>query len=46
MLCHHAFKGLVSKNRLGRQLLTNLKVYKGPNHLHAAQQGAELKAAN
>ncbi len=46
MLIHHAVKGMVPKNRLGRQLLTKLKVYKGPNHPHAAQQGAELKAAN
>ena len=28
-LIHHAVKGMVPKNRLGAQLLTKLKVYKG-----------------
>lgn len=44
-LIHHAVKGMIPKNRLGRQLLTKLKVYKGPNHPHAAQKPAVLKAA-
>jgi len=44
-LIHHAVKGMVPKNRLGRQLLTKLKVYKGPDHPHAAQQPNTLKAA-
>jgi len=30
--------GMLPKNRLGRQLLTKLKVYGGPEHPHAAQQ--------
>jgi len=46
MLIHRAVKGMVPKNRLGRVLLTKLKVYKGPNHPHAAQTPAALKAAN
>src|SRR5213593_1813573 len=33
-LIHHAVKGMIPKNRLGRQLLTKLKVYKGPKHPH------------
>jgi large subunit ribosomal protein L13 len=37
---------MIPKNRLGRVLLTKLKVYKGPNHPHAAQTPAALKAAN
>ena len=45
-LIHHAVRGMVPKNRLGRVLLTKLKVYKGPNHPHSAQQPAPLKAAN
>ncbi|MEY2408542.1 MAG: large subunit ribosomal protein [Verrucomicrobiota bacterium] len=45
-LIHHAVKGMVPKNRLGRVLLTKLKVYKGPSHPHSAQQPAGLKAAN
>jgi large subunit ribosomal protein L13 len=36
---------MVPKNRLGQQLLTKLKVFKGPNHPHAAQMPAALKAA-
>jgi large subunit ribosomal protein L13 len=31
-------RGMVPKNRLGRQMLTKLKVYAGPTHPHAAQQ--------
>ena len=45
-LIHHAVRGMVPKNRLGRQMLTKLKVYKGPTHPHAAQQAATVKAAN
>lgn len=40
----HAVKGMVPKNRLGRQLMTKLKVYKGSAHPHVAQQPAVLKA--
>ncbi len=42
-LIHRAVRGMVPKNRLGRQLMTKLKVYKGPDHPHAAQQPAALK---
>ena len=45
-LIHRAVKGMVPKNRLGAVLLTKLKVYKGPNHPHAAQLPDSLKAAN
>ena len=45
-LIHHAVHGMVPKNRLGRQLLTKLKVYKGPHHPHAAQQPEPLKATH
>src|SRR5216117_3302155 len=41
-LIAHAVKGMIPKNRLGDVLLTKLKVYKGPNHPHAAQQPAPL----
>ena len=44
-LIHHAVRGMVPKNRLGRQLMTKLKVVKGPNHPHAAQKPEALKAA-
>ncbi len=33
-----AIKGMLPKNTLGRQMLTKLKVYAGPEHPHAAQQ--------
>jgi large subunit ribosomal protein L13 len=33
-----AIKGMLPKNKLGRQLLSKLKVYAGPEHPHAAQQ--------
>jgi len=41
----HAVKGMIPKNRLGSQLLTKLKVFKGPKHPHAAQMPAALKVA-
>ena len=45
-LIHHAVKGMIPKNRLGRQLLTKLKVYRGPNHPHAAQKPTPLAVAS
>jgi large subunit ribosomal protein L13 len=33
-----AVRGMLPKNRLGRKLLTNLRVYAGPVHPHTAQQ--------
>ena len=44
-LITHAVRGLVPKNRLGRVLMTKLKVYKGDQHPHAAQTPAPLAAA-
>jgi large subunit ribosomal protein L13 len=44
-LIERAVKGMIPKNRLGRVLLTKLKVFKGPKHPHQAQQPASLKAA-
>ena len=34
----NAVKGMLPHNRLGRKLLTHLKVYSGELHRHAAQQ--------
>ena len=42
----HAVKGMIPKNRLGRVLLTKLKVYRGSEHPHAAQQPAPLAVQN
>src|SRR5208282_3968025 len=44
-LIMHAVRGMVPKNRLGRVLMTKLKVYKGSQHPHAAQQPATLAPA-
>ncbi len=33
-----AVKGMLPKNRIGRRLMTKLRIYAGPNHPHSAQQ--------
>lgn len=38
-----AVKRMVPRNRLGRAMMTKLKVYAGPTHPHQAQQPVELK---
>ncbi|MBE9487706.1 MAG: 50S ribosomal protein L13 [Bacteroidetes bacterium] len=38
-----AVKGMLPKNRLGSQMLRNLRVYVGPEHNQEAQQPIELK---
>lgn len=45
-LITHAVRGMVPKNRLGRVLMTKLKVYRGAEHPHSAQQPQELAAAS
>ena len=37
-LLEEAVRGMLPKNRLGRQLFTKLKVYRDAAHPHAAQQ--------
>jgi large subunit ribosomal protein L13 len=37
-IIEHAVKGMLPKNRLGRHVLGNLKVYAGSEHPHAAQK--------
>jgi|SRR5579859_1254792 len=44
-LIMHAVRGMVPKNRLGRVLMTKLKVYKGDQHQHAAQKPEPLTPA-
>lgn len=41
-----SIKGMLPKNRLGRQMLTKLKVYAGPTHPHAAQSPQVLEVAH
>lgn len=38
-----AVKGMLPKNTLGRKMLSNLKVYKGSEHPHVAQNPKEIK---
>ena len=38
-----AIKGMLPHNRLGRAILKNLKVYKGAEHPHEAQQPEKLE---
>ena len=38
-----AIKGMLPHTRLGRQLFTKLKVYKGTEHPHSAQEPKVLK---
>ena len=37
-LIEHAVRGMLPKNRLSEKLMTHLKVYKGSEHPHIAQQ--------
>jgi len=41
-LIKNAVKGMLSKNKLGRQQFKKLKVYVGSDHPHAAQQPEQL----
>jgi large subunit ribosomal protein L13 len=41
-LIKKAVKGMLPKNKLGREMLKKLKVYAGSDHPHAAQQPQEL----
>ncbi len=38
----HAVKGMIPKNRLGKRLMTKLKVYAGSSHPHSAQNPSTL----
>lgn len=43
LVVYEAVKGMLPKNSLGRKMLTKLKVYKGAEHKHSAQQPEVLK---
>ena len=43
LIIESAVRGMLPKNRLGRKLFTNLFVYEGAEHPHAAQQPKEIK---
>ena len=42
-IIEHAVKGMLPKNKLGRQQLKKLKVYAGTEHPHESQMPQELK---
>lgn len=42
-IVENAVKGMLPHNRLGRSILSHLKVYAGADHPHAAQQPQLLK---
>ncbi len=39
----HAIKGMLPKNRLGRKLFKNVKVYTGSSHPHGAQKPEKIE---
>ena len=43
LIIERAVRGMLPKNRLGRQLFKNLYVYNGGEHPHEAQNPKELK---
>ena len=42
-IVEQAVKGMLPKSKMGRQMATKLKVYKGANHPHQAQQPVALE---
>ena len=42
-IVENAVKGMLPKNRLGRQVISKLKVYAGPDHPHEAQAPSPLE---
>jgi large subunit ribosomal protein L13 len=45
-ILHEAVRRMLPKSKLGRQMLSKLKIYAGEAHPHNAQQPVELAAAN
>lgn len=43
MIIHEAVRRMLPKNKLGRQMLTKLKIYVGPSHNHQAQKPEPLE---
>ncbi len=42
-ILYRAIRGMLPKNRLGRQLLKNVRIYQGETHPHAAQKPEKLE---
>jgi large subunit ribosomal protein L13 len=45
-IVEEAVKGMLPKTKLGRQMATKLKVYRGTDHPHHAQQPVALEIAD
>ncbi|MBW6500428.1 MAG: 50S ribosomal protein L13 [Bacteroidales bacterium] len=45
-LVEHAVRGMLPKNRLGRDLFRNMHVYAGPSHPHEAQKPKKIEINN
>ena len=45
-ILEEAIKGMLPKSKLGRQMATKLKVYKGADHPHQAQQPQAMELAS
>jgi large subunit ribosomal protein L13 len=43
LLIEHAVRGMIPHNRLGRSVYRKLKVYRGEDHPHVAQQPSPVK---
>jgi large subunit ribosomal protein L13 len=41
-IIYHAVKGMLPRSILGRNMMRNLRVFKGPEHKHQAQQPEQL----
>lgn len=46
LLVESAVRGMLPKNRIGRQVFKNLHVYEGAEHPHEAQKPQEVKIKN
>ena len=42
-LVEFAVKGMIPRNRLGRQIIKKLKIYPGPDHKHEAQDPSSIQ---
>jgi large subunit ribosomal protein L13 len=45
LILQEAVRRMLPKNKLAAKMLSKLKIYKGPDHPHQAQQPAELELA-
>ena len=43
ILIEKAIKGMLPKNKLGRKIMTHLRIYSGPTHPHFAQNPKEIE---